>query len=390
MAGQEFGSERFKKSKGINCQRMLSIEELLERTAQYMLTSFVSLRALTTIPSMERTLRKSVHSIEQILNKYSMTKKINVKEGDPEWDKTQVIFDFYPAKLFQAPNLTNTCYNAVLQFLFPVSSFAYDLLCQGFPCNKIPFDALSMCLLHLLVLKNISSIKINKLLVNIKHILSTIAEFSDNTQNDAHEVLGHCLDQMKENMKSEIIWKTKIESTEENSPQHFADDAVTKLLVCPVITNFEIQLLHSIICKVCGQVILKTSVNCLFVNLPGTKTHPLSIQSTFDLFFRAEELEYKCGKCNHKTSVSMQKFSRLPRVLIVHLKYYSFKEFWSLRKDDQEVIVSKYLKLSSHCNESTKPLPSLNKNVHIKDSEFLTFFQKINSKILRSLTPSTK
>ncbi|XP_008155181.2 ubiquitin carboxyl-terminal hydrolase 26 [Eptesicus fuscus] len=319
-------------------------------------------------------------------------------EDDPEWERLKMTFDFYPEKLCQGlPNLGNTCYmNAVLQSLFSIPSFAYDLLYQGFPWSKIPLDALSMCLSHLLILKDIYSIKTKeKLLVNIKNAISTVAEvFSDNTQNDAHEFLGHCLDQMKGNMeKLNTIWKTKIESEEEDSPQQFfADNAVTKRLVCPVITNFEVELLHSITCKACGQVVLKTEVsNYLSINLPqGTKTHPLSIQSTFDLFFGAEEIEYKCGKCNHKTSVSMHKFSRLPRVLIIHLKRYSFNKFWSLRKDDQEVIVSKYLKLSSHCTESTKPPFPLNKNVHIRDLQFLKFFQKINFEILRSLTPSIK
>ncbi|XP_059535343.1 ubiquitin carboxyl-terminal hydrolase 26 [Myotis daubentonii] len=319
-------------------------------------------------------------------------------EDDPEWERLKMTFDFYPEKLCQGlPNLGNTCYmNAVLQSLFSIPSFAYDLLYQGFPWSEIPLDALSLCLSHLLILKDIYSIKTKeRLLVNIKNAISTVAEmFSDNTQNDAHEFLGHCLDQMKGNMeKLNTIWMAKIESEKEDSPQQFfADNAVTKRLVCPVTTNFEVELLHSITCKACGQVVLKTEVNnYLSINLPQrTKTHPLSIQSTFDHFFGAEELEYKCGKCKHKTSVSTHKFSRLPRVLIVHLKRYSFNKFWSLRKDDQEVIVSKYLKVSSHCTESTKPPFPLNENVHIRDFHLLKFFHKINFEILKSLTPSTK
>ncbi|XP_006772785.1 PREDICTED: ubiquitin carboxyl-terminal hydrolase 26 [Myotis davidii] len=319
-------------------------------------------------------------------------------EDDPEWERLKMTFDFYPEKLCQGlPNLGNTCYmNAVLQSLFSIPSFAYDLLYQGFPWSEIPLDALSLCLSHLLILKDIYSIKTKeRLLGNIKNAISTVVEmFSDNAQNDAHEFLGHCLDQMKGNMeKLNIIWMTKTESEEEDSPQQFfADNAVTKRLVCPVTTNFEVELLHSITCKACGQVVLKTEVNnYLSINLPqGTKRHPLSIQSTFDHFFGAEELEYRCGKCNHKTSVSMHKFSRLPRVLIVHLKRYSFNKFWSLRKNDQEVIISKYLKVSSHCTESTKPPFPLNKNVHIREFHLLNFFNKINFEILKSLTPSTK
>ncbi|XP_037002241.2 LOW QUALITY PROTEIN: ubiquitin carboxyl-terminal hydrolase 26 [Artibeus jamaicensis] len=319
-------------------------------------------------------------------------------EDDPEWDRIKMTFDFYPEKLCQGlPNLGNTCYmNAVLQALFSIPPFAYDLLYQSFPWSKIPFDALSTCLSQLLVLKDIYSIKIKKkLLVSIKNAISTVAEiFSDNSQNDAHEFLGHCLDQMKENMeKLNKIWKTKIESEEEDSSQQAsADSAVIKMLVCPIITNFEVELLRSVICEACGQVVLKAEVsNYLSINLPqGRKTYPLSIQSTLDVFFGAEELEYKCGKCNHNRSVGVHKFNRLPRVLIVHLKRYSFHRSRSLRKDGQQVIISKYLKLSSHCNESTQPPLPLDKNAHIKDFQFLNFFQKMNSDIFRSLTSSTK
>ena len=319
-------------------------------------------------------------------------------EDDPEWHRIKMTFDFHPEKLCQGlPNLGNTCYmNAVLQALFSIPSFAYDLLYQSFPWSKIPFDALSMCLSQLLVLKDIYSIKIKKkLLVSIKNAISTVAEvFSDNSQHDAHEFLGHCLDQMKGNMeKLNKIWKTKIESEEQNSCQQTsADNAVIKILVCPVITNFEVELLCSITCESCGQAVLKAEVsNYVSINLPqGRKTYPLSIQSTLDLFFGAEELEYKCGKCNHNRSVGVHKFSRLPRVLIVHLKRYSFHKSRSLRKDGRQVIISKYLKLSSHCNESTQPPLPLDKSAHTKDFQFLNFFQKMSSDIFRSLTPSRK
>lgn len=89
--------------------------------------------------------------------------------------------------------------------------------------------------------------------------------FSGNIQNDAHEFLGLCLYQMRENMgKLNKICKTKIESEEENSPQQvFAGSAATNMLICPVITNFEFELLHFIICKACGQVVLKTEVSLM-------------------------------------------------------------------------------------------------------------------------------
>nr|XP_045735672.1 ubiquitin carboxyl-terminal hydrolase 26 [Mirounga angustirostris] len=333
---------------------------------------------------------------EKIYLAFLLASKYNM--DDPEWDKLKKTFDFYPEKLWQGlPNLGNTCYmNAVLQSLFSIPSFADDLLSQDFPWGKIPLDALSMRLAQLFVLKNVYNLKIKeRLLVTIKKTISTVAEiFSGNIQNDAHEFLGHCLVQMKENMeKLNTIWKMKIESEEGSSAQQvFAGTAATRVLICPVITNFEFELLRSIICQACGQVVLKTEVsNYLSINLPqGMKALPVSIQSAFDLFFGAEELEYRCEKCQHRSSVAVHKFSRLPRVLIVHLKRYIFNEFWSLRKDDQEVVISKYLKLSSHCNESTKPPLPVSKNAHNRDSQILKVFQKMSAENLCPPALSTK
>ncbi|XP_008581288.1 PREDICTED: ubiquitin carboxyl-terminal hydrolase 26 [Galeopterus variegatus] len=316
----------------------------------------------------------------------------------PEWQKFETSFGFYSGSLWQGlPNLGNTCYmNAVLQSLFSIPSFTDDLLNHNFPWGELSRDNLTMCLIQLLLLRDIYDIKIKReILVSIKAAISAVADiFSDNIQNDAHEFLSHCLDQMKENMrKLNIIWKTKSESSEENSPQQgFAGNAATKVLICPVTSNFEFELLLTIICKGCGQAVLKTELNnSLSLNLPqGAKALPLSVQSTFDFFFKAEELEYNCKKCKHKSSVAVHKFTRLPRVLILHLKRYSLNENWSLKKDDQQVIISKYLKLSSHCSENTKPPIPLSKNVCIRDIKVVHFFQNMICGVISSLTSSTK
>uniref|UniRef100_A0A8C6ENZ2 Ubiquitin carboxyl-terminal hydrolase n=1 Tax=Marmota marmota marmota TaxID=9994 RepID=A0A8C6ENZ2_MARMA len=312
----------------------------------------------------------------------------------PEWDILEKSVTLFPEKVWQGlPNLGNTCYmNAVLQSLCSVPSFVNDLLNQGFPWGKIPHDALSLCLAQLLVLKDIYNIATKeKLLVSIKKAISLVADiFSGNVQNDAHEFLSLCLDQMKETMQRlSLRWKTKIESEEDSPEKLLFAYSPTKMIVCPVITNFEFEILRSIFCKSCGRAVLKTEPNnYLSINLPqGTKADPLSIQSTFDLFFDAEELEYKCEQCNHDRSISVHKFNRLPRVLIVHLKRYRLNEYWSLRKDEQEVIIPTYLKLSSHCNENTKPPLPLSENAHIKDFRLLKIFQKMSFGILNLTMP---
>uniref|UniRef100_A0A2K6G5X2 Ubiquitin carboxyl-terminal hydrolase n=1 Tax=Propithecus coquereli TaxID=379532 RepID=A0A2K6G5X2_PROCO len=315
-------------------------------------------------------------------------------QDDLRWKNTQVSFDCHPEKLWKGfPNLGNTCYmNAILQSLFAVPSFADDLLTQGLPWEKIPSNTVIMSLSMLLAFKDICNSKTQaELLVNIKNAISAVAEvFSGNMQNDAHEFLGQCLDQLKEDIKKlNSGLKTEREPEDENSsPRMYAGNAVTKVLIYPVVANFEFELQLSIICKVCGHAVLKTELdNYLSINLhQEEKTLPSSIQNSSDLFSKAEELEYNCEMCKHNSSVAMHKFSRPPSVLIVHLKRYSFNDAWLLAKNDQQIYIPKYLSLSSHCDESTKsPLPS-SSNVPVGGCKALKTSQELVPEII---SPST-
>ncbi|XP_007517095.3 ubiquitin carboxyl-terminal hydrolase 26 [Erinaceus europaeus] len=360
---------------------------------------FKSRRKLVKVRSAENTSLDFPVHLQDFLEKMYMIFFLEpaFDEEDPELERFEIAFSCEPEKLWQGlPNLGNTCYmNAILQSLFSIPSFTDDLLGQGLPRSHIPFDTLSMCLVQLLILKSIYDIRIKeKLLMIIKDTISAIVEvYSGNIQNDAHEFLGHFLDLMKDMGK--LNTDQEFESGSENKTectQDFIGKAAPSVPICPVITNFEFELQRSITCKSCSQVVLKKELsNYLSVNLPqGPKAHPLSIQSTFELFFEAEELEYKCEKCKYTHSSGVHKFSRLPRVLIIHLKRYVFGEFWSLMKDGQEVVISKYIDLSPHCNESTKPPPPLSKSAHIQDSQIFKFFKEMNSQAIQSGKPSRK
>ncbi|XP_012320673.2 ubiquitin carboxyl-terminal hydrolase 29 [Aotus nancymaae] len=319
-------------------------------------------------------------------------------QDDPRCSEAQVPLDSHSEQLQQGfPNLGNTCYmNAILQSLFAIPSFASDLLTQDVPWEYIPFEALIMTMTQLLAFKDFCSTDIKKeLLGNVKKVISAVAEiFSGNMQNDAHEFLGQCLDQLKEDMeKLNAILKTGKECGDENSsPQLHVGNAAARVFVCPVVANFEFELQLSIICKACGHAVLKVEPNnYLSINLhQETKCPPMSIQNSLDLFFRAEELEYNCEMCKHKTCVAMHTLSRLSRVLIIHLKRYSFDDAWLLVKNNEQVYIPRYVNLSSHCNESTKqPLP-LSSNAPVGKCEVLEVSQEMISEITSPLTPSMK
>uniref|UniRef100_A0A667H135 Ubiquitin carboxyl-terminal hydrolase 37 n=1 Tax=Lynx canadensis TaxID=61383 RepID=A0A667H135_LYNCA len=244
---------------------------------------------------------------------------------------------------------------------------------------------------HLLVKKDICNSETKKdLLKKVKNAISATAErFSGYMQNDAHEFLSQCLDQLKEDMeKLNKTWKTEPVPGEETS----SDISATRVYTCPVITNLEFEVQHSIICKACGEIIPKREqFNDLSIDLPRRKKPlpPRSIQDSLDLFFRAEELEYSCEKCGGKCALVRHKFNRLPRILILHLKRYSFNVTLSLNnKIGQQVFIPRYLTLSSHCTESTKPPFTLGWSAHTAISRPLKASQMVNSCITSPSTPS--
>ncbi|KAM5228569.1 ubiquitin carboxyl-terminal hydrolase 37 isoform 2-T2 [Ctenodactylus gundi] len=296
-------------------------------------------------------------------------KRLRCNQDYAGWNKPRVPLSSHQQQQLQGfSNLGNTCYmNAILQSLFSLQSFANDLLKQGIPWKKIPLNALIRRFAHLLVKKDICNSETKKdLLKKVKNAISATAErFSGYMQNDAHEFLSQCLDQLKEDMeKLNKTWKIEPIPGEEPS----TDVSATRVYTCPVITNLEFEVQHSIICKVCGETIPKREqFNDLSIDLPRRKKPlpPRSIQDSLDLFFRAEELEYSCEKCGGKCALVRHKFNRLPRVLILHLKRYSFNVALSLNnKIGQQVIIPRYLTLSSHCTENTKPPFTLGWSVH--------------------------
>uniref|UniRef100_I3KJB3 Ubiquitin carboxyl-terminal hydrolase n=1 Tax=Oreochromis niloticus TaxID=8128 RepID=I3KJB3_ORENI len=251
-------------------------------------------------------------------------------------------------------NLGNTCYmNAILQSLFSLPSFSNDMLRQSIPWKKLPINALLRRFAHLMVKKDVACPETKKdLLRKVKSAISSTAErFSGNMQNDAHEFLSQCLDQLKDDVE-------KMNKTE---PGDEAD--TSRIYTCPVAVNMEFEVQHTITCKGCGEVVTKREqFNDLSIDLPRRKkTLPLrSIQDSLDLFFRMEEIEYSCEKCNGKSATVTHKFSKLPRVLILHLKRYSFNAQLSLNsKLGQQVLIPRYLTLLPHCTESTRPPISL-------------------------------
>ncbi|XP_058529958.1 ubiquitin carboxyl-terminal hydrolase 29 [Ochotona princeps] len=264
------------------------------------------------------------------------------------------------------PNLGNTCYmNSILQSLLAIPSFVHDILQQGIPWENIPRGQLLMSFFKLLSLKDSCTVEMKAdILAGMKGVISAVAgTFSGNQQNDAHEFLGQCLEQLKEDTaKLNSVWKAEREPGGGNSPaQLLSGSATTKVFYCPVVANFEFELQDHMLCQACGEVSVKTEPgNCVSVHMPPDRkqSSPQSLQNCLELVFQGEVREHTCAKCAHSTSMVTHTFGRLPRVLIIHLQRYCFSESYVLEKDDRQVQIPRYLSVASQCNESTQqPLP---------------------------------
>uniref|UniRef100_A0A6Q2XKT7 Ubiquitin carboxyl-terminal hydrolase n=1 Tax=Esox lucius TaxID=8010 RepID=A0A6Q2XKT7_ESOLU len=338
----------------------------------YPLFFLYSSSSASQTPSAKRSLTLPNHS--------TPFKKVRPTLDYGGWNKPRPSTLAQPQPPLQGfSNLGNTCYmNAILQSLFSLPSFSNDLLKQGIPWKKVPANALLRRFAHLLAKKDTSCPEVKKdLLRRVKSAISSTAErFSGYMQNDAHEFLSQCLDQLKEDVeKMNKTWKSESPAAAWDEPPQQATAArpgeeadTSRVYTCPVVVNMEFEVQHTITCKGCGEVVTKREqFNDLSIDLPRRKkTLPLrSIQDSLDLFFRMEEIEYSCEKCSGKAATVTHKFSRLPRVLILHLKRYSFNAQLSLNsKLGQQVMIPRYLTLLSHCTDATRPPLTLGWSAH--------------------------
>ncbi|XP_029640850.1 ubiquitin carboxyl-terminal hydrolase 37-like [Octopus sinensis] len=258
-------------------------------------------------------------------------------------------------------NMGNTCYlNAILQSLFSLETFATELLFINCKVSKVNPSSLHSTMANLLISQTKSESDVSKvtLLGNVREAISTVGtHFLSNDMQDAHE----CLNQVLDCLKEEGVKLATSTPTSNNSSSDDDDDPNCRdTFINPTVQNFEFDINRSITCKRCGVVVSKVE-QCIDLSLDIPKGCNPSIQDALDLFFVKENVEYRCAKCNHDKSEVSKCISRLPRVLILHLKRYTYSVTASCnRKVIQHISIPKYLTLSSHCSETIIPAPSIN------------------------------
>lgn len=252
-------------------------------------------------------------------------------------------------------NLGNTCYmNSILQCLLNIPNFFQDL--NNFDnLELVQHSSLYNSLCNLGILKYSYETLENQrfALQRVKSAISNAAaRFSGYAQHDAHELLCQCLDQLKEDLISETKKKLEERDDRESKLKELEENGCVN---CPIKSNFESTILHSITCESCGEKVVKEEVCHDFsLVIPDfdENTNPVdqTLEDLIKLYFDSEMIEYSCEKCKGAYSVLSHQFSKLPRVLIVHIKRYDMND---VKKTDR-ICIPKSLNLTSHMNDDTK------------------------------------
>jgi len=257
-------------------------------------------------------------------------------------------------------NLGNTCYmNAILQCLLGIPVFAHDLE-TPLLLQNVPKSSLYSCLhaLEKAKRKNESQEKQQWMLKNVKRAISNkAARFSGELQHDAHEFLGQCLDQLKDDIMKPL------DDGNDATGVTCINERKTIEAACPVARNFECQITHNIKCTECGNKVTKEEVFYDFsLDIPerdeNTDPDDKNIQELLQEYFKEETIQYKCEDCEHESALFSHHISRLPRVIILHLKRYELNSSCSkyVKKLDS-VDVPLEIDLGVLCTEkTTKPL----------------------------------
>ncbi|ELR24267.1 ubiquitin carboxyl-terminal hydrolase [Acanthamoeba castellanii str. Neff] len=268
-------------------------------------------------------------------------------------------------------NLGNTCYmNAVLQSLLSLETFVSDMNRDEF-IQALPYTSFYQALLQIAVEMRREKHGI----INpwpVKDAVARMAkQFSDWMQQDAHEFLVSCLDQLegeidkigqdsREKAKAEVGASSSsstlvILSEEEKQAERVRNDK------CPIFLNFESEVEHTFTCRnpACENVARKPEIFRDFSleiiePPPGAsetdkRSNKPSVQDLVKFWFQGDEVvEMRCGKCEEAGEADVgHNFLRLPRVLILHLKRFKPlpTDIFTIRKLQDMVRLNKTIDL---------------------------------------------
>ncbi|XP_048847593.1 ubiquitin carboxyl-terminal hydrolase 37-like isoform X4 [Brienomyrus brachyistius] len=250
------------------------------------------------------------------------------------------------------PNLGQTCYmNATLQCLFHLPTFCEDVRRQEEHWDLVPYADLIRHFAELLPARLGSSSKQKKtFLRNLIHSVSD--QFAEDEQNDAHEFFSCLISQLNELGKLIQAWET------------------TAAYACPVEGNLSFEMLCQRTCTSCGA---QSSRMEEFTNLSLDVLPHSSVEDLLKIYFKDSEVEFRCATCRGSHAVLSWAFITLPRVLVLHMKRFSFTPQFELVKVQDPVLLRREISLLPHFREISQltgtPQAARLQEAHLMDGQ---------------------
>ncbi|XP_072572767.1 uncharacterized protein [Paramormyrops kingsleyae] len=228
------------------------------------------------------------------------------------------------------PNLGQTCYmNATLQCFFHLPTFCKDVRRQEEHWGLVPYADLIRYFSDLLSARRGSRSRQKKtLLRNLIHSVSD--QFAEDEQNDAHEFFSCLVSQLNELGTLIQAWEG------------------AAMYACPVEGNLSFQMLCQRTCTSCGAQSSRTED---FTSLSLDVLPHLSVEDLLKNYFKDSEVEFRCATCRGSHAVLSWTFITLPRVLVLHMKRFSFTPQFQLVKVQDPVLLRREISLLPHFRE---------------------------------------
>jgi len=263
-------------------------------------------------------------------------------------------------------NRGNTCYlNASLQALLGLPMMVTDAVNlkyavdrKGSPEKPVKPDMIDIFLQIAKARENKDFDKVTRNIDLLKTELEQIdKQFIGSKMQDANEFLSRLIDLMKDNI-DHLLQELSPDVNEVKALVTEKDDGSKVELPNTINSNFLSEREETFKCMNCHS---KESNRhrdlnfyCTVARALGGEDRPVQLQKLTDSTFETNEVRERRCDCGHNTALTTNRLTRLPRVLVIHLKRYDYEQGEESRKISRPVSLPAKLNLTKYVAENAQ------------------------------------
>ncbi|KAI7828853.1 hypothetical protein BC939DRAFT_52008 [Gamsiella multidivaricata] len=174
------------------------------------------------------------------------------------------------------------------------------------------------------------------------------------------------LDIREETVSNNVVKTTKGSLGDEDDAREFLRDALNQVrqefrernvdTACPLSRLFECDIEHTLVCMICGNESVHTEHYQDFrLEVPlcdnnRSNQTTMSIGGLFPQMFDAQQISFECEACQSDNAMVRRSISKLPEILVVHLKRFTPRLPHGCNKNRNIVTIDETLEFSQFCS----------------------------------------